>query len=163
LRAVRVDRLRQRQLDEDAVDRVVGGEPFEQRQKLGLARFDRQHDQLPGDPHLARGLLFVAGVDERSRIFAHQHDREPGRPTVRRDELAHAITHFATNRRGDGLSIEQRRRQNWTPAKVTTSGWIGNAVEACWPWLSESTKLTWPAPTMFTTRIVPRLPVFVPE
>ena len=53
-----------------------------QRDELGLATSRRQPWSLPAHADLVRGLLLVARVDDARRVFADEHDVEPGRPAV---------------------------------------------------------------------------------
>jgi hypothetical protein len=78
------------ELDEDAVDRVVGVEAIEKREELGFARRLRERVEHTADPDFGRCLLLVPRVDVARGIVADENDLEAWRATVRRGELSDA-------------------------------------------------------------------------
>ena len=78
---VGIDLLRQRHLHEDAMYGIVGVEPLDEREELGLGGRRRQPDRLPRHAGLARRLLLAADVDRARRIVADQHHGEAGHDT----------------------------------------------------------------------------------
>ena len=79
---VAVERRRQRQLHEDAVDGGIRVELCDERHQLGLRRGGRQLVIANVDVRLARRLRLAAHVDGRCRIVADEHDRERRRDVV---------------------------------------------------------------------------------
>ena len=74
----RVEMRRQRQLHEDAVDRVVGVQLGDELHQLVLGRRLGQ-DMLEADhADLARRLALAAHVDAARRVVADEHDGEAG-------------------------------------------------------------------------------------
>ena len=74
-----VDPVRQRQLDEDPVDGVVGVQLGDEREQLLLARRRRQAQIARLDPDLERRLVLQPDVDVRGGIVADEHRREADR------------------------------------------------------------------------------------
>jgi hypothetical protein len=75
---VRIDALRQRQLQQDAADRLVGVERREQLGKLGLRRVGRQLVVERLDPGFGACLPLATHVDVRRRVVADDDRRQPG-------------------------------------------------------------------------------------
>ena len=73
-----VDLLRQRGLDQDAVDLRVGGEPPEQLQQLLLGGVGREAVLEGPDAQLIAGPGFIADIHLGAHILPHQHHRQPG-------------------------------------------------------------------------------------
>ena len=92
--SLRIDLLRQRQLDQDPVHRRVGIQLVDQRQQLVFRRVGRQVVRKRQHVRGFGEFALVAHVDLRGRVFADQHDGEPGprqaRRDARRDALARA-------------------------------------------------------------------------
>ena len=61
--------------------------------------------ETPPHARLDRRLLLVAGVDLARRVFAYDHDVEPGGPSVRALEDFDGDAGFGSNRLGKLLSI----------------------------------------------------------
>ena len=73
-----VEVLRERQLNEDAVDHRVGIQPVDQRQQAILIVVFRQAVFEAGHAALDGRLALGGDIDLARRILAHQHDGEPG-------------------------------------------------------------------------------------
>ena len=74
-----VDLIREGQLHQNAVNRVVAVEPLDQRQKLFLRGRVGQHMLEALHPGLERRLVLIADIDLARRIGADQHDRQTWR------------------------------------------------------------------------------------
>ena len=91
----------QRRLHQDGVDRLVGIEPRDQRQRLVQRRRVVEPEQLGAAPGVADRLDLVADVDFGGGILPGQHHAQPRGPAValaergnaRRDLLANAAPH----------------------------------------------------------------------
>ncbi|MNC51590.1 hypothetical protein D3C75_1008870 [compost metagenome] len=68
----------QGQLDENPIDLLVAVQAFHQRQKLLFTGVLRQTVHLGIDAGCFTGLGFVAHINGRSRVIAHQHYRQSG-------------------------------------------------------------------------------------
>ena len=101
-----VDLAGQRQLHEDAVDRVVGVQLRDELEQLRLARLLRQAQVACLDPDLERRLVLAPDVDVRGRIVADEHGREPDRAREHR----HLGRDLRANPGREGLPVHQRRR-----------------------------------------------------
>ena len=82
--AVLVDVVGQRQLDEDAVDVVVGVQLGDAREQLVLRRVGGQPEVARVDAGLRRGLLLQVDVDVRGGVVADEHRGEARRGRARR-------------------------------------------------------------------------------
>ncbi len=102
----RVDALRQRQLDENAVDAGIGIEPGDEGQKLGLAGRDRQAVLLGTEPRGIRLAALVADIDLARRILADQHHGEARGAPLGRLEGCGAVPDLIENAGGDGLAVD---------------------------------------------------------
>ena len=71
-----VEVLRQRRLDEDAVDRVVVVQLLDHRDQLLLRDVRRKPPVVGADPDLLRRLVLAADVDVRRGIVADEHGCE---------------------------------------------------------------------------------------
>ena len=71
--------VRERQLDEDPVDRVVGVQLGDEPQELVLGRLGGQVVVVRLDPRLAARLVLLADVDLRRRVVADEHGGEADR------------------------------------------------------------------------------------
>jgi hypothetical protein len=74
--ALLVDAVGERELDEQAVDRVVGVQLLDEREQLGLGRRLRQPHVAGLDAHLLRRPVLAADVDVRGRVVADEDGRE---------------------------------------------------------------------------------------
>ena len=102
----RADVRRQRQLDEDAVDRRVRVQPVDQREELGLARGGGQVVRDRDDARFLAGAALVAHVDRRGGVVAHHDDGEPG-PAARLPlEGVRARAHLAPELLRDPLAVD---------------------------------------------------------
>ena len=104
-----VEMLRQRRLDEDAVDRVVVVQLLDDRDQLLLRDVCREPPVVRADSHPLRRLVLAADVDVRRGIVADEHGREadvaqPG------DVAGDLGLHF----RGEGAAVHDRRRHRAT-------------------------------------------------
>jgi hypothetical protein len=98
--------LRQRQLHEDAVDAVVGGELADEREQLVVRDRRRQAVHLARHADLLRRALLVAHVHGGRRVFAREHDVQRRRTAVRLRETRDLGRDLATDLRGDRLAIQ---------------------------------------------------------
>ena len=97
----------QRQLDEDAVDRVVGVEPLDEREQLGLAgRRRASWCSKLAMPASTRRLALVADIDLARRILADQHHGEAGLAAGRGDEGGHGGGDARAQALGEGLAVD---------------------------------------------------------
>src|SRR5690606_17420739 len=71
--------VRQRQLDQDAVNLRIGVEAVDQLQQLGIGGRGRQVVVQRSYPDFLGCPTLVADVYRRGRIVAHQHDCQAGR------------------------------------------------------------------------------------
>src|SRR5262249_49736312 len=76
--ALRVDLLRQRELDEDAVDFGAGVELAYQREELFGGDGSGRADGLVVNAEFVRGFGFAANVDLRCRVIADENDAQTG-------------------------------------------------------------------------------------
>ncbi len=74
-----IDLLRRRRLDEDAVNRRIAIQFLDAREEIGLRGVGRQFQLHRMQSQLAAHFVLRPDVSARSRIIAHQHDRESGR------------------------------------------------------------------------------------
>jgi hypothetical protein len=101
-----VDVIWQWQLDEDAVDVVVGVELVDEVEKLRLARARGEVVRARDEADFLAGEALVAHVDARRVVVADEDDGEPGRAQACADALAHPLLHFAAYLRGDGAAVD---------------------------------------------------------
>ena len=106
---LRIDLIRQRQLDQDAVDGGISVEARDQREQIGFARHLRQavietsHTGAGGHLHLAADVAFAR------RIVADEHDREARHdPAVPRKTM-HRVGDLAAQVRRDRLAVYDLR------------------------------------------------------
>ncbi len=104
---VGIDIGRQRQLDEDAVDRGVGVEPIDQRDQLGLAHACGKPVLEALEPRLERRLDLRADIDRARRVLADQHYREPRRAAGPLAERRAQRRHAGAQPGREGLSVDQ--------------------------------------------------------
>ena len=69
--------LRQRQLDEDAGDALVGVQVCDEREQVGLGRLGGELVVERLDPYLLAGLLLAADVESGGLVLADEHRRQP--------------------------------------------------------------------------------------
>ncbi len=86
-----IDLVGQGELDQDAVDAVVGVELFDQRQQLGLRGGVGQAVVEGLHAGLDDRLALVAHIDLARRVLADQHDGEAGGDAVRGRNCAHGL------------------------------------------------------------------------
>src|SRR4030095_7056971 len=98
--------LRQRQLNENPIDRRVRIQLSNDGEQLRFARRRRQLATLRANTDLQAVAVLQAHVDLRSRIVADQHDREPWRPRPEGDAFTYAIGDLVSELRSDGGAIE---------------------------------------------------------
>lgn len=119
-----IDLWRQRELDEDAVERVVAVQPIEQGDELALGRRGGEGVQRAADADLGRGPLVAPRVHLARGIFTDEDDLEPRRAPC---SNANADTQVEprrrrrwTNRLCRGRRLRRRvgRRSRWRPASV---------------------------------------------
>ncbi len=83
------DVLRQRQLNEDAVDRGVGVEALDDREQVMFRGFLGKHMLEGAHAGLDRTLALGLHIDPARRIVADEHDREAGRTLAGVREALH--------------------------------------------------------------------------
>ena len=98
--------VRQRQLDEDAVDRIVRVQLGDEREQLLFARRSGQAQIARLDPDLERRLVLQSDVDLRGRVVSDEHGREADRSRKRR----HLARDLRADPRRERLPVHQRRR-----------------------------------------------------
>ena len=101
---VLVEVARQRQLDEEAVDRVVGVERRDRREDVLLGRVRRELDVARLHARGGRGLLLQVDVDVRSGVVADEDGREPDVAEIG-DRSGDFLAHF----RAESLAVEEGR------------------------------------------------------
>ena len=106
-----VDMRRQRQLDENPVNRRIGVQLLDQRQHFGFGCVSRQLVLEAGHPGLDRLLALAPDIDLARRILADQHHGETrlasGAPHEFRGMRGHAVAQVC----GKGLAVNQFRHQ----------------------------------------------------
>jgi hypothetical protein len=105
-----VDVVRQRNLHEDAVDRLVRVELADQAQQLRLRRGVGQVVAHRHEPALLAGGALVSDVDLRGRVVADEHDREPGATVTLRGEPVGLDSHLAPDVGCDRLAVDDLSR-----------------------------------------------------
>ena len=96
----------ERELDQDAVHRVVGVELVEQGQELRLGGLGGEPEGAAQHADLGAPLDLAAHVDLRGGVLAHQHGDELRRPGAGLDHGAGARRGFRADLGGGSLSIE---------------------------------------------------------
>ena len=97
-------------LDEYAIDGRIGIEPFDQRQQLvswgirGQAMLEARHACGHGR------LVLGADIDLARRVFADQHDREPGLAPGARFERCGMACNTLAQLAGERFSVNQGHR-----------------------------------------------------
>ena len=100
-----VESVRERQLDEDAVDRIVCVQLGNEREQILFAR-RRGQPQVAGlDSDLDRRLVLQPDVDLRGRVVADEHRRQADRPR----ERGHLARDLRADARCERLSVHHRR------------------------------------------------------
>ena len=104
---------------------IVRVEPLDQCYQLLLGNVGGQLVLEAFHPRLARRLGLGADVDGARRMFADQHDREPGeRPVRRLNSAARAATRSRRPAANALPSISRaviRRNSNWRPRRRAAS------------------------------------------
>ena len=98
-----VDVVRQWELDEDSVDRVVRVQLLDLLQELLLGRLRRKADVPRVDAHLRGSRVLEPDVDVRGRIVADENRRQPDLA-----ELTHLLGDLAADPLGGRLAVDQR-------------------------------------------------------
>ena len=107
--AVRIDLRRQRQLHQDAVDRLVLVQLGDQLEQLVGRGARRQAVQLAFDADRLARLALVADVDFAGRIVAHEHRGQARHDAVVLNELDHLLGQLRANLLGQAAC----RRESW--------------------------------------------------
>ena len=97
---------RQRELDQEAVHRVVGVERLDGGDHLRRARVVRERLDPAREAGTERVPLLAAHVDVRSRVLAHQQHRQARRPMPLGDHRGHLGGHLFADRGGNRLTVE---------------------------------------------------------
>ena len=108
--------LGQRQLDEDAVDRVVGIEPLDQRDQLGLAGRVGKPVREALHAGCEGRLALEADIDLACRILADQHHREAGLAAGLGGEGGHGGGDAGAQALGEGFAVDDLRGHAWLSA-----------------------------------------------
>src|SRR2546428_12700889 len=110
-----VEALRQRQLEQDAVDPGIGAQRAQQLEQLALREALRIEAVARGDADGVGRALLVADVDLRGLVLADEHDAQGGRHAAGRLQLRDPRLHVLEDALLDGLAVEDhaatRRRR----------------------------------------------------
>ena len=98
------DVLMERQLDEDAVDRVVGVQHSDPLEQFVLRRLVRQPDVGRANADLLRRFVLAPDVDVVGRIVTDEDRRQPERA-----QLGDVVLHFGANPLRERLAVHQGR------------------------------------------------------
>ena len=123
---VRAHLLRDRELDQDAVHRVVGVEGLEPGLHLGVAGGLGEVVLGGMEADLGRGLLLAGDVDLARGILAHPDDRQSGHAAGLLLELAGALGHLLPDFERDGLAVNQCRCHGGAhyTSRAVAEGWL---------------------------------------
>ena len=106
-----VDVLRQRELDQDAVDRWVGVEPVDDRRAARPRTSSPAGGSSPSACRLPRTPSLGAHVDGARRVVAHEHGREARLPPAAL-QLRDLCRHLGADRLGQRDTIENPLRSS---------------------------------------------------
>jgi hypothetical protein len=101
--------FRQRRLDQNAVELGVDVEAAHRGQQSSERGRPRQPLQMHSHSGILCGFQLVADVDLRSRIVAHEHDREGRRPAELFAHLLDSSLEFGADLLCDGFAVEDFR------------------------------------------------------
>ena len=100
-----VDLLRQRQLDQDAMNGWVAIQPFDQGQQIVLTGFGVQPVFETAHPHVQGLAGLVAHIDFAGRIVPDQDHGQAGLQTLER-QLCHLVGDFGPKPGRKGLAVD---------------------------------------------------------
>ena len=103
-----VELARERQLDEDPVNRRVLIEPLDQREQRRLAGIGRQAVFEAGDARRLAGLALGADIDLARRILADQHHSEARTPAGMMRKRRRARSDPRAQALGKSLAVDER-------------------------------------------------------
>ena len=106
----RIDLRRQRQLDEDPVDPLVGIELADEIEQLGLRNRVGEIVREAYHSGLGRGAVLRADIDRARRILADEHCRQARRASDALLELGDPCGNLIADRGRRGLAVDQPRR-----------------------------------------------------
>src|SRR5215204_5230746 len=105
----RMNMRRQWQLHEDAMHMFVLVELMYERQQLSF-QYRRRKKMLEGfNPDIFAGFLFIAHIDVRRRVIAHQHHSQPGRHVPAPLQSLYFCLDLFLNFFGDGFAVDNSR------------------------------------------------------
>jgi hypothetical protein len=107
---VGVKPLRQRELNENSIDGIVGVEAIQQPDEFGGSRTPIEPMQATANAHFRRGLFLVADINLARGIVADEHDIEARWTAMLRDEPLDLPSNFAANRFCECLAVENASR-----------------------------------------------------
>jgi len=103
------DMLRQRQLNQDPVHRLIRIQGVDAREQLDLARRLGQVDRHRMDAALFAGSALVAHVHGRGGVVPDHHDRKPRTAAPGGHPPVDGRTDLGLHHKGDGLAVDDFR------------------------------------------------------
>ena len=112
-----VDLARERQLDQDAMDRRVGIQSVDRLEESRLRDVGREPVDRAVHAGGLAGVPLVANVDPAGGVVAHEDDREAGDSPGLAQQEGCLRGDFPPNLLGEGLSIEDTSGQWGAPSR----------------------------------------------